>query len=546
MAEPGQQEIKAGDKGVFEVPHVLFAYISNRCHVSLRLKIFINSLVMAFPAFVQYIFFDEPEYLISFVLCFGLVSSTFLLTRARLILTLPFVLISLIYTMFLVMYSKSLGITSIMALVDTKVEDMFGFLISPGVIIVTFAFIIVLAFYIRFIILNDKDDEQGQLIPKSKRYVPIAGIIFVLVFFFFENRYFTKAYPFSLMHDSSSYLKIVAEMEESEKKGYSFSGTLENGFREKTGSFIIIVGESSRRASWSLYGYKRKTNVFLKAMCEKYPENFILFRDYLATGQSTYPNLMSIFSVLPSKEFADIPRYPSFVKILGYVAYKTFFVSTYGNIFLKYIHADENIITGASDDDDLLPVLDKILEDRNYQKKFIIMHLKGSHFAFSDYNYSFKDYIFPSDDPLMDKYDNSIVHTDLFLKNIAEKVMKSDEPLFVWYMPDHGENLNDFGDGNFGHGCAGFTCFELELPSIIFFNNAFLGKNPAVANVFKNRNYPISHSNIAHTMMGLCGIYPREYRKTFDLSSRQYRNEERYVIDCDLFPARYSRANIQK
>ncbi|MFZ2654365.1 MAG: hypothetical protein WAX69_05575 [Victivallales bacterium] len=46
--------------------------------------------------------------------------------------------------------------------------------------------------------------------------------------------------------------------------------------------------------------------------------------------------------------------------------------------------------------------------------------------------------------------------------------------------------------------------------------------------------------------MGLCGIYPREYRKTFDLSSKEYRYEEPYIIDCDLFPVRYSKANIQE
>ncbi|MFZ2654366.1 MAG: sulfatase-like hydrolase/transferase [Victivallales bacterium] len=194
---------------------------------------------------------------------------------------------------------------------------------------------------------------------------------------------------------------------------------------------------------------------------------------------------MSIFSVLPSKEFADIPRYPSFVKVLKIVAYRPFFVSTYENIFLSFIGADENVIAKGADDDDLFPVMDKILEDRKHQKKLIVMHLKGSHFAFSDYNYSYKDYIFPSDNPLVDKYDNSIVHTDLFLKAIAEDVMKRDEPVFVWYMPDHGENLNDFGDGNFGHGCAGLTRFELELPSVIFFNNAFLEKNSGIANVLK-------------------------------------------------------------
>ncbi len=340
--------------------------------------------------------------------------------------------------------------------------------------------------------------------------------------------------------------KILAEMKESEKKRYLFNGTLDPGFREKNGSIILIVGESSRRASWSLYGYKRKTNVFMKAMCEKYPDNYILFKDYRATGQTTYPNLMSIFSVMPAKEFPEMPRHPSFVRILKNVAYRAYFISTYQNIFMSFIGADENIIAKSGDDDSLVPELEQVLEDKKHQKKIIVMHLKGSHFAFTDYNYSYADYIFPSDNPMIDKYDNSIVNTDLFLKKIADLVMKSSEPLCMWYMPDHGENLNDFGDGNLGHGCGSFTCFELELPSIIFFNNAFLEKNPMIRNVSRNSSFTVSHSNVSQTIMGLSGIYPREYRKTYDLSSDEYRYEEPYVIDCDLFPVKYSKATIQE
>ena len=158
MVDSGQQEIKTGDKGALKVLHALLAHISYRYHISLRLKIYINSLILAFPAFVQFMFFEDLEYLISFVLCFGLVASTFLITRARLIFTLPFVLISFIYTAFLVMYFKSLGVTSIMALFNSKTDVILGFLVTPKMITATFALIVVFALYIKFIILKKKDD----------------------------------------------------------------------------------------------------------------------------------------------------------------------------------------------------------------------------------------------------------------------------------------------------------------------------------------------------------------------------------------------------
>jgi len=517
-----------------------------RYSIGPRLKIHLNSLILMLPALAQYLFFNELEYLIVFAFCSAFISSLFLLTRARLALTLPFVALSFIYTIFLVIYSKSLGVTSIMALFNTKLEAMIGFATSPKMITATLAFLIVLLFYTRFIILRAPGEDPGPYVSKDRRYIPIILLIAVPIFFAFEMNYFKKVYPFSLLYDSGSYIKILAEMKKTGSTPYVFEGRLDNNFKNNTGTFILIVGESARRASWGLYGYKRKTNVFLRAVRDKYPDNFLLFKDYITTGQTTYPSLMSIFSVVPSKDFNDIPRRPSFVRIMRNVAYKTYFLSTYANIFLDYISTDENIITGGEDDDTLLPFMQKILaEETHAHKKLIIMHLKGSHFAFSDYNYTYEDYIFPSDNPIMDKYDNSIVHTDLLLKNIAEEIFKNPEPICVWYMPDHGENLNDFGDGNYGHGCSGFTCYELEIPSVMFFNNAYLEKYPKIRTVMKNRNYTVSHSNVSHTIMGLSGLYPRDYRMKFDLSSEGYRYEEPYIIDVDLFPVRYSKARIQ-
>ncbi|HBC87553.1 MAG TPA: hypothetical protein DCZ94_11405 [Lentisphaeria bacterium] len=540
------QEEKHEASGIAAFLKRIFGHISYRYHIGPRLKIHINSLMIVFPAFAQYLFFDELEYLVAFVLCAAFLSSLFLLAKARLLLTLPFVFMSFIYTLFLVIYSKSLGVTSIMALFNTKLEAMVGFATSPKMITGTMAFIIVLLLYVRFIILKGAGEGKEELVPKNKRYIPLLFLIAVPVFFILEMSYFKKAYPFSFMYDSGSYMKILSEMKKSSSAPYFFEGRLDSRFKDNTGIFILVLGESSRRASWSLYGYKRKTNVFMKSFLDKYPDNIFLFKNYITTGQTTYPSMMSLFSVMPSKDFAEIPKYPSFVRIMKNVAYKTYFLSTYDNIFLNYIYADENIITPSDDDVSLLPTMKKVIsEETHSHKKLIVMHLKGSHFAFSDYNYTYKDYIFPSDNPIMDKYDNSLVHTDILLKEIADEIMKNPEPICVWYMSDHGENLNDFGDGNYGHGCGGFTCYELEIPSVMIYNNAYLEKYPKIRTVFNNRNFTVSHSNVSHTIMGLCGLYPREYKKNFDLSSDNYRYEEPYVIDVDLFPIKYSKAKIQ-
>lgn len=165
--------------------------------------------------------------------------------------------------------------------------------------------------------------------------------------------------------------------------------------------------------------------------------------------------------------------------------------------------------------------------------------------AFSNYTFSYRDYIFPGKNQIVDKYDNSIVHTSKLLGELAEMVIASDSPICAWYMPDHGEILNDFGDGIYGHGTSDFAKYEIELPSVMFFNDSFAENNSELKMIGKNNRDKISHSNVSHTFFGLTGIYPSEYLKEFDLASPYYKYEDPYLISSDLFPLKYSRANIR-
>ena len=121
-------------RGLLKTGYDIISHICFKYHIGVKAKILIGSFIIVLPALVQYFLFDEPEYLISFILCFSLSLSVFLLTRASLVLTLPFAVISFIYTFFLVVYRKSLGATSIMALMNTQVDVMFNFTVSPMMI----------------------------------------------------------------------------------------------------------------------------------------------------------------------------------------------------------------------------------------------------------------------------------------------------------------------------------------------------------------------------------------------------------------------------
>ncbi len=515
-------------------------------HLSRRLKVIINSVIIAFPALLQFIFFSDIKYLVSFLICISFLLSFFFLFRLRLMLTFPFVVISFAFSIYIALYSQSPGATAIMAIFNTKLEAIIGFLKSPRILAGLIVLSIILLGYIRLVLMGSRPGEEKELpYLRARRYVLFIMLAASICLYVPVRSHLNTTYPFSIIYNSTSYVKILARMEKVSEREYIFKGTLDSNFRQKTGTFILILGESSRRANWSLYGYRRNTNVFLKGVMSERPRNFILLKDYLSTAQTTYPNMMTIFSLLPSKNFAEIPDYPSFTRIMKRVSFRTYFISTYTNIFSNFISADKNIIVDSKDDLSLLPEIREVLEDRQDARKLIIVHLRDSHLAFSGYEYTYEDYVSPTNKPMVDKYDNSIIHTGEFLKGLTAQVLGSSEPVFAWYMPDHGENLNDFNDGNYGHGTSGFTRYELELPSIMFFNDAFIAANPEIRRVSKNSGFRTSHSNVSNTFLGLSGIYPDEYRGDLDLSSQDFEEGEPYIIDENLFPIRYSKAKIQ-
>ena len=87
-------ENTGGNAGIMSRLKKVIGLIRFRYSIGPRLKIHLNSLILMLPALAQYLFFNELEYLIVFAFCSAFISSLFLLTRARLALTLPFVALS--------------------------------------------------------------------------------------------------------------------------------------------------------------------------------------------------------------------------------------------------------------------------------------------------------------------------------------------------------------------------------------------------------------------------------------------------------------------
>jgi hypothetical protein len=126
--------------------------------------------------------------------------------------------------------------------------------------------------------------------------------------------------------------------------------------------------------------------------------------------------------------------------------------------------------------------------------------------------------------------------------------MSRPEPSFSIYVSDHGENLNDTGDKNYGHGTKELTRFELEVPFVVFMNDAFLEGHAKAAEALRARSgQPVCHDNVAHTLMGVAGISdPFVYRPELDVSSPSFRPGPRPITDENMNPFDYAAYDFSK
>jgi glucan phosphoethanolaminetransferase (alkaline phosphatase superfamily) len=169
----------------------------------------------------------------------------------------------------------------------------------------------------------------------------------------------------------------------------------------------------------------------------------------------------------------------------------------------------------------------------------------GSHIKYS-MQYPKNEAFFHSGDKMLDSYNDTIRYSDKVLMGAVRLVMAADNPGFVLYASDHGENLDDFGDGNYGHGTRGFTHFEFEIPFEVFFNDAFLKLYPEkVALIRKRASLPICQDNISHTFLGLSGLTDHKYyNPAEDLSSTKFKTRKRFVIDENMNVYDYDELNL--
>lgn len=471
--------------------------------------------------------------------------------------TIPLVLFGITCVAYHIFMGKAIGFQTMAAMYETNFAEMIGFISSPLSIPLILGGGVGAGVVIWYIVRPKQLWKLTKETYIQQKYLFVLMIV-AFALFFTEGTTILYTYPINVFYTNYRYFDESRSEKEYLKKSYTFNRSYNSDFKSHSGElFILIIGEAARRDALTSYGAKEDTTPCLNQDLKEKPNNILLFKEVISTSAYTRGSVPTMLSTYDINDIEKLLSRPSLSKIMRGAGFKTLYVTTRPRYILPNIvsicqdDAEEvhylSTLKDKKYDGDVLPIVNEFIEKHKDENKFIVVHLMGSHIKYA-MQYPESENYFSNGDEMWDTYNNSIRYSDYVIHQIANSIMEYKKPAFAIYASDHGENLNDYGDGNYGHGTRDFTRFEFEIPFIAYVNDPFLDRyNKKFNNLKQLLNIQISQDNISHTFLGLSGVWDEElYLEEKDLSSNKFKAQTRYVIDENMNLYNYDLLNLEK
>lgn len=449
--------------------------------------------------------------------------------------------IPIVFISYRIAFNIPLEKEALYSIFQSNTEESFEFLISfvpiSAILFVIFTFVFI--FYISWWHRNSKtknmDFSTIFILIITTSIISISYIDNMKLPNFIEQHYKTYVNELQLFKDLQNKRDIDSSSIDASKENIGET-------------YVFIIGESLNKRHMSAYGYPRNTTPLL---------NSLIKNDEILKFENTYSNHVLTMSTLSlalteasigsNKKYFDSA---SIVDIFKKADFETIWltnqnllgawdnlVSIIANSADQTIGINNSIGTTTRTqnyDGDLIPHLNKILENKTSKNKAIFIHLMGSHLAYCQrfpneyklYNdeidmKTFGKNIFSKKDAknFINCYDNSVLYNDFVLTQVIESLKKQEGVNALVYMPDHSEEVFKM----FAHDPGKFTYNMTQIPFIMWFSQNYKDIYQDRFNTLKaNINTLFSNDKFYDTAIGLSGIKTSLYKEQFDLSSNKY------------------------
>ena len=325
-----------------------------------------------------------------------------------------------------------------------------------------------------------------------------------------------------------------------------------NGNTPRT--LVLVIGESTTRNRMSIYGYGRNTTPQIEQF-KKDNADFVVFNDVVSSRPYTIEILQQVLTFADERHPDLYLKTPSLINLMKQAGYKTFWITnqqtmtkrnTMLTMFSKqadeqfYMNNDRNQSSRQYDESVFEP-FKKVLAD-NAEKKFIVIHLLGTHMKYEfrypkDGKYElFKDkesipYLLEDDKvDVYNSYDNAISYNDYVTTTLFNIFKNSKENGFMLYFSDHGEDVYQTPPHNvLGRNEKAPTKTMYTVPFMLWQSPTWVETHPNNYQAYVDRK--LSTQDLIHTWSDLAGLSYNLYVPEKSIVNPNFHESIRWIGD---------------
>ncbi len=485
-------------------------------------------LIVLIPVFLGYIIdFDVSDKygIFSNLLWIPIATIPYYLTKKKIFYQLTVVfyfIIGFLEITHWLLLKGPLSVASLLAISNTNFNEASEFLGIQSISLMLFLIPYTILFYL-------------SLIDIPKNYKPkyiffLGGLtLFIIGMFSFSSstsKFLVKGTPqfarvsYSFVYDFRKYNMAVEN-----NKLKEVEVELVSNFKEQL--FVLIIGESASRNHMSLYNYRKETNPKLKKR-----NDVIVFDNVVSPYSNTIETVMSMITESNLENKLPFHKSKDLIDVFHSAGFKTYWISNqpplgWAENLISSIGAKAdkskfvNILNNSSYESDLKSSLDeKLFEpfsnalNDKASKKFIILHLMGSHLLYNK-RYPEKFNVFKGEiekHQMIAEYDNSILYNDFVIDSLfnmikLNSIKYTKQITSAIYLSDHGENVYDELDLLGHHVIETFPKSNVEIPFLVWLSSSFKISASVKVNIIEaNIHKPFVSDDLFHSILDLNNI----------------------------------------
>jgi len=449
-----------------------------------------------------------------------------------------------------IMIKGPVTITSIMVFLNTHGQEALEFLSLKK----SWSFLFLIPYVYLFIFSVKK---SRYFVQYKRKKIVLVSLFFISLFFVVENavngRLARKGIP-QLPKVIVSFIDQLPHYKQINQTREPRDITITRTSKIQEQTIVIILGESLNRNHMSLYGYHRSTTPRLDSRGD-----ILVFTDVVSPYSNTINSLLSMLSESNLQNDISYSKSYDVFDVFSSAGFTTYWISNQPPLgiwenqvtllarksdHVKFVNLSSNTSMEAtrtiSFDEKILDPFREVLYQDD-PKKFIILHLMGSHSSYKR-RYPKKYDVFKGNgkkENMIAQYDNSVLYNDFVVDSLLEislayTLFYPDHLMSIIYIADHGENVFDELN-KVGHDFSDYLPrSNVEVPLVLWLSKGYKEGYPGKRVQAKlNMDQPYVADDLFHAIQDIAIVESEAFEDARSIFHVHYDNTRKRILVDD-------------